>query len=382
MRLWQGDVSSQVDNENVTDLDEDLPPMAERIHLVRKILELPDFRHPKRYTRMGATLALLLRNYELEPGRRTSEKEILAEVFLGRYDHLDTNARKTVDLLRTWLANYFLNREPESAMVVNIPIGRYILEFRRRNLQLEMRPTEWFWSDYLQSDLPSIFGVGEGWSYKGYYYRDKSKPMNLEFTSECLLDTYRMFSRVLPVLPEILKPGWEYRNSLRESGSTVVVGLPCGVCQPLDDFWRRWNGSIKPLIMTIDPHLRVFLSNPDPEEGDPAILLDSDSTVYGLVSRIKHPEQPALTVIQAGNGETIAKIMDLLTTDQALEAVVSSADLGGRTLSTSAPEIFQLLFRVEIEPPPPDSDEWDEPVGLTFGPAKFVRSRLMDAPSK
>ena len=370
-----------VDNEKVTDLDDDLPPMAERIEFARKILAHPDFKHPKKYARMRDTLTLLLRQYELEPGQKVTQNRILDEVFGGRFDEFDTHARKTIGYLREWLADYFIEDEPESAMVVNIPLSRYVLEFRRRNFQLRMRPTEWFWSEYLRSDEPTLFGKIEDSKYGGL--PTVGRPgwdSKLEFSWHCLLETYRMLSRVLPELPEIHEPEWNHSRWWGERRPLIAVGLPSGYCRPISEYWAEWSGSTKPFVLTIDPHRRVLLSDPHPEQGSPAILLDSDSTMYGLVSRIRPPQEPPMTVIQAGSGHTIARIMDLLTTDQELEPIVSSEALGGPTLSNRAPDIFQLLFRVEVESSIPSYDDMGDDGGPGLGPAEFVCARVMAPP--
>jgi hypothetical protein len=146
-----------------------------------------------------------------------------------------------------------------------------------------------------------------------------------------------MFSEVTGHLPELTGSAFRHRRPYLQS-PVLAVGPPDAYDCAVRAFWE--SSSAKPLVFVVDQNRRVIVSDPNPPANSLGLYGETDSTCYGLVTRMVVPDETPFTFIQGSTPQAISRTMDFLASDDELSSVVMAEVLGGPELKKPVPTIF------------------------------------------
>lgn len=325
----------------------DLHDPAE-MELLEKLRNHPKLQYRVKGERMRDVFAMLHSSYALNPQAQVSEREILEKVFFDEPSSGATHARKTVGRLRDWLNHYFQKEAPNSSLLIQIPKGEYRFQFIRKNPQLAMTPTEWFWEPY----RTNVWGRCEFWIadeipvWEDSYIDVTGTPENLpKFTYESVLRAYQSFVNVVGEVPAIEQGGAQI---LEGAERKLIIGEPgIGGFDP-KEIWDQLRGRSLSIPLTIgrDHGGAAYIVDPEPNSGAPGLYLDRGE-IFALVTRICRSDGAVTTFVQSSSGYSIESVLSTLTDDILLEPIATLSQLGGSTLEQTVPPIMQLVFSSE-----------------------------------
>ncbi len=338
----------------------------ENVGLVRRLLQHADFQHQTRNARRRDALRYLLKLYETDPGAAAREAHLAKAVFGRELDLGDSQMRRVVGGLRSWLQRNTNNDSDILQRRVQIPLHRYQLEFVPIEQGRPLLPTDWFWGEYLSANC-SFATIHHLWGT-----RPEVNGWIPDRKPEAILEVYRAFADLTGHLPGLLGD-FALRHPW-DRAPILAVGPPDAYDSNLREVWK--SSKEKPIVFSVDANHRVLVSDPNPQAKSLGLYAETDETGYSVVTRMTVPDRTLLTIIQASTSEAISRTMEFLASDDDLSSVVMAEELGGAELKKPLPATFQLLFEMDVELGYAASEGYDA-TPTKCGPAKHIVTRVL-----